>query len=82
MNIESLLQEMNAERGKQMSVAGENAWLDAIALFRKHTEGLVLVPADPTDEMLSELCNGWRAMGGNYMSENYKAMLSTIGDDQ
>ena len=42
-------------------------------------EGYTLVPVEPTDEMLSELCNGWESMAGNYMSENYKAMLSAEG---
>jgi len=69
--------------GEGVMESAHNYALDkAIDLINTHIEGKVLVPVEPTDEMLSELCNGWESMAGNYMSENYKAMLSTIGEGQ
>ena len=48
---------------------------EVIDLINEAMEGKVIVPVEPTDEMLSALMNGWIPIANSYMSENYKAML-------
>ena len=39
-------------------------------------EGWVLVPREPTDEMLFELMDEWESAGGRSIAMNYAAMLA------
>ncbi len=53
---------------------------DVIDLINEALEGKVLVPVEPTKEMLLELTNGYSGKS-SVIKLRYKAMLSTIGQD-
>ena len=51
----------------------------AVDLINTHMAGKVIVPVEPTDEMLAEM---WinESFSHKAMTTRYKAMLSTIGE--
>jgi hypothetical protein len=51
------------------------------ASTKKVKEGYVLVPIEPTDEMIKELTHEWHTVGATSMYDNYTAMIKAVSND-
>jgi len=48
----------------------------AETIIRRLTVGMVLVPAEPTEERVRVLMRGWDSIGSHTMYENYRDMVA------